>query len=162
MQSGPSPTTPLFFGLISEPAEWRTKKDTFLINVSRRWWKKNSLKSSTSNRTGVWGYSRPEATDYLHFIDREQRGASEKQRRCSQVLGSMPCFWVVTFSLPPWLLCDTIPSDQQRWQIHVPVSQNPYFSLSMISQTCFYCEDLTGILPQDQTRVADCLLPAHR
>lgn len=96
-----------------------------------------------------FGYWRPEATDYLHFIDKEQRGVSEKQRRCSQVLGSMPYFRIVTFSLAPWLLCDTIPSDWQRWQIHVPVYQNPYFSLSVISQTTFYCDDLTRILRQD-------------
>lgn len=93
-----------------------------------------------------FGYWRPEATDYLHFIDKEQRGASEKQRRCSQVMGSMPYFRVVTFSLPPWLLCDTIPSDRQRWQLHVPMYQNPSFSLSVNSQTSFYCDDLTRIL----------------
>lgn len=101
-----------------------------------------SLKSSTSNRK-EFGYLRPEAAESLHFIDKEQRGASEKQRRCSQVLGSMPYFRVVTFSLPPWLPCDTIPPDRQRWQIHVPMDQNPYFYLIVISQTSFSWDDLT-------------------
>lgn len=50
MQSTPSPTTPLFFGLISEPVKWK-KEHIYPYTDSK---KKNSLKSSTSNRTGVW------------------------------------------------------------------------------------------------------------
>lgn len=141
MQSTPSPTTPLFFGLISEPVKWKKR-----AHISIHWFKKKIAWNHQQVTELEFGYWRPEATDYLHFIDKEQRGASEKQRRCSQVMGSMPYFRVVTFSLPPWLLCDTIPSDRQRWQLHVPMYQNPSFSLSVNSQTSFYCDVLTRIL----------------
>lgn len=139
-----------FSGLISEPEELKKKKKSTYIHtlISKKKKQSTSLKSSTRNRK-EFGYLRPEAAESLHFIDKEQRGASEKQRRCSQVLGSMPYFRVATFSLPPWLPCDTIPSDRQRWQIHVPMDQNPYFYLIVISQTSFYWDDLTRILRQD-------------